>query len=312
MFLGKLRVSIAKLIIPFFYKIFQFLKANTRAINFLKDKKINANNSHDFQKSIDSLLKKRKLIGLDVGAQGGFNSDKFFPDKYNEYFEPILVDPMMKTSLKSKERFIITKGLWSSKCLKKLFILGKRPHSSSMYEPDEKALSIFGFKNKDLHLFEITKTEDVECDTISSSLKSLDIKNLDYLKIDTQGAELEILKGLENFKPLMIKCEIQIFKMYKNQPAWTEVTGLLNKLGYMICDWRKIGSNATRTPVEMDMIFIPNFVEESGKKIIMEREREFTSLMLLSGQIKLLKELSKILNLRYSEFYNKIEDKYFN
>ena len=33
MFLGKLRVSIAKLIIPFFYKIFQFLKANTRAIN---------------------------------------------------------------------------------------------------------------------------------------------------------------------------------------------------------------------------------------------------------------------------------------
>ena len=60
------------------------------------------------------------------------------------------------------------------------------------------------------------------------------------------------------------------------------------------------------------MIFIPNFVEESGKKIIIEREREFTSLMLLSGQIKLLKELSKILNLRYSEFYNKIEDKYFN
>ena len=53
---------------------------------------------------------------------------------------------------------------------------------------------------------------------------------------------------------------------------------------------------------------IPDFAE----KIIIEREREFTSLMLLSGQIKLLKELSKILNLRYSEFYNKIEDKYFN
>ena len=63
MFLGKLRVSIAKLIIPFFYKIFQFLKANTRAINFLKDKKINANNSYEFQKSIDSLLKNRKLHG---------------------------------------------------------------------------------------------------------------------------------------------------------------------------------------------------------------------------------------------------------
>ena len=177
MFLGKLRVSMAKLIIPFFYKIFQFLKANTRAINFLTDKKIKANNSYSFQKSIESLLKKKKLIGLDVGAQGGFNSDKFFSEKYNEYFEHILVDPLMKTSLKNKEKFIISKGLWSSKCLKKLFILGKRPHSSSMYEPDEKALSIFGFKKKDLHLFEVTKTENVECDTISSSLKLLNIKS---------------------------------------------------------------------------------------------------------------------------------------
>ena len=40
MSLGKLRVSLAKLIIPLFYKIFQFLKINTRAINFLTDKKI--------------------------------------------------------------------------------------------------------------------------------------------------------------------------------------------------------------------------------------------------------------------------------
>ena len=31
----------------------------------------------------------------------------------------------------------------------------------------------------------------VECDTLSSSLKELNIKNLDYLKIDTQGAELK-------------------------------------------------------------------------------------------------------------------------
>ena len=42
----------------------------------------------------------------------------------------------------------------------------------------------------------------VECDTLSSSLKSLKINNLDYLKIDTQGSELEILKGLGDYRPL--------------------------------------------------------------------------------------------------------------
>ena len=81
------------------HKILQLLKANTRTVNFLNDKKINANNTYNFQKNIEALLKNKKLIGLDVGAQGGFNSDKFFPEKYNKYFESILVDPL-KDSLK--------------------------------------------------------------------------------------------------------------------------------------------------------------------------------------------------------------------
>jgi len=312
MFLRKIRISITKLILPFLHKILQLLKANTRTVNFLNDKKINANNAYNFQINIEALLKNKKLIGLDVGAQGGFNSDKFFPEKYNKYFESILVDPL-KNSLKGEEsKHIINKGLWSSKSVRKLYILNKRPQSSSMYEPDKKSLTIYGFEEKDFHLFDVSKTEMVECDTLSSSLKELNINTLDYLKIDTQGAELEILKGLENYRPLIIKCEVQIFPMYKKEPAWTEVTDLLYKLGYIISDWKKIGSHATRTPVEMDMVFIPNFLVESGKKLILEKEKEFISLMLISGQIKLLKKISKILNLRHSEFYMKTKDRYFN
>ncbi len=312
MFLRKIRISIAKLILPFLHKILQLLKANTRAVNFLNDKKINANNAYNFQKNIESLLKNKRLIGLDVGAQGGFNSDKFFPEKYNKYFESILVDPF-KNSLRDKEsKHTINKGLWSSKGVRKLYVLNKRPQSSSMYEPDQKSLTIYDFKEKDFHLFNVSKTEMVECDTLSSSLKELNINTLDYLKIDTQGAELEILKGLESYRPLIIKCEVQIFPMYKKEPSWTEVTHLLYKLGYIVSDWKKIGSHATRAPVEMDMIFIPNFLIESGKKLILEKEKEFISLMLISGQIKLLKKISKILNLGHSELYMKTKDRYFN
>ncbi len=96
------------------------MKANTRVVNFLNEKRINANNIYNFQESIEKLLKNKKLIGLDVGAQGGFNSDKFFPEKYNKYFESILVDPL-KNSLKNREgKYIINKDLWSSKCVRKL------------------------------------------------------------------------------------------------------------------------------------------------------------------------------------------------
>ena len=80
----------------------------------------------------------------------------------------------------------------------------------------------------------------------------------------------------------------------------------------MTCEWTEIGSHVTRSPVEMDMIFIPNFLIDSGKKLIIEKEREFISLMLISGQIKLLKKISKILNLGHSELYMKTKDRYFN
>ncbi len=313
MFLRKLRISVAKAILPILYKIILLLKANTRAINFFNEKRKKANNAYNFQKSINELLGNKKLIGLDVGAQGGFNSDEFFPKKYNEYFNSILVEPLID-SLKNeqKKHIIINKGLWSSKGARKIYILNKRPQSSSMYEPNKKSLSIYDFKEKDFHLFDVGSTEMVECDRLDSSLKDLNIDNLDYLKIDTQGAELEILKGLGGYKPLMIKCEVQVFPMYKEEPDWTEVTDTLYKLGYMISDWKEIGYHATKTPVEMDMVFIPNFLLDSGKELIKKREKEFISLMLISGQIKLLKKISKILNLGHSKFYINTEDRYFN
>ena len=312
MLFKRLSKSITKIILPLIYKILNFLKGNTRAINFLNEKKVNSNNNYNFEKNIHKLLENKKLIGLDIGAQGGFNSDNFFLKKYNQFFEKILVDPLSNSLKKEKDEHIIEKGVWSSEGSRKLYVLGNRPGSSSMFEPDKNSLKIYGFKDKDFHLFDVTKIETVECDTLSACLKNIKINNLDYLKVDTQGAELEVLKGIGSYRPLLIKSEVQLFPMYKNIPSWTEIVDLLSKLGYMISDWREIGYHVTRTPVEMDMIFIPNFSSALGKKIIKGREKEFITLMLISGQIKLLNEISKSLNLPHSEFYMKIKDKYFD
>ena len=312
MSLKKLKISITKLMLPLLFRIFQIFGINTRVINFLSNKKSYANNIYNFEKNIKKLLRDKKLIALDVGSQGGFNSDNFFPTKYNKYFKPILVDPLQSSSVEGENKYYINKGLWSSKGNKKLYILGKRPVSSSMYEPDKKSLKIYGFRESDFQLFDVTETKNVECDTISSSLSSLKISYLDYLKIDTQGAELEILKGLGDYRPLLIKCEVQIFPMYKGVPSWTELVNFLEKLNYIVCDWKEIGSHATRTPVEMDMIFIPNFSKDIGKKSILERQNEFISLMLISGQIKILKKISKIINLGHSEDYMNVRDLYFD
>ena len=41
--------------------------------------------------------------------------------------------------------------------------------------------------------------------TLENVLTELNIESLDYLKIDTQGAEFEILQGLGKYRPLLIK-----------------------------------------------------------------------------------------------------------
>jgi FkbM family methyltransferase len=310
MLIKRIKISFTKLLLPLLSIVFRLLNGNSRVINYLTLNRYKANDSFDFQEKIDKIISNKKMIALDVGSQGGFNSDVFFSKKYEKYFKSILVDPLKDSSIKEGFHYI-NKGFWSSKEKKKIYILGKRPGSSSMYEPDKNSLKIYGFKEKDFHLFDVTETKTVECDTISSNLKSINIQNLDYLKIDTQGAELEILKGLGDYRPLLIKCEIQIFPMYKNIPSWTELLNYLYNLDYMLSDWREIGSHSTRTPVEMDMIFIPNFTKASGKKIILDKQKEFVSLMLMCGQIKLLKKISQIIDLEYSEHYKNLQDRYF-
>ena len=96
-----------------------------------------------------------------------------------------------------------------------------------MYKPNKDQLKCMDLKIKILKLFDVTSTQQIECDTIENNLNDCKIENIDYLKVDTQGAELEILKGLGKYKPLLIKCEVQIYPMYKDVPEWTESVAVI-------------------------------------------------------------------------------------
>ena len=171
---------------------------------------------------------------------------------------------------------------------------------------------LYNFKKKDFSLFNISEEIDVECITMKDSLKELNISHLDFLKIDTQGSELEILKGLGEYRPLMMKVEVQVVPMYENIPSWSELINHLYKINYMTCEWIEIGPHLTRSPVEMDMIFIPNYLSDLGKKIILSKEKEFVSLMLIFGHIKLLQVISEKLNFSANLEVQKLKDKFFH
>ena len=308
----KFSISLVKILLPAIFKILIKLKLNRRVINFLHEKSYNSNNKYNFTSLLEKFLEKNKIVALDVGAQGGFNSDTFFPKKYDHFFEEILIEPIDSEAKKIKnKKFVINKGLWSEKIKKKLHILDNRLGSSSMYEPNINSFDLHNIQEKKYDDYKVTRSIEIECDTLANQLMSLNINNLDYLKIDTQGAEFEILKGLGNFRPLLIKIEAHFFSMYKNVPSWHKLINLLYELNYVLIDWKDIGDHNTRIPAEADMIFIPNFNNEVGKELIIQNKNKFISLMLIFGQLKLLQIIIKRFGIKNDELA-KIEDKYFN
>ena len=308
----KLSRSLLKIILPIIFKILIKLKLNRRVINFLNDRSYNSNNYYDFTKIIQNVLDDKKIVALDIGAQGGFNSDNFFPNKYNSFFEDVLIEPIEAEANKlKKNKYVINKGIWSRQERKKLFILDNRLGSSSMYQPSTRNFDLHNIKKNNYKNYNITRTLEINCDTISNLLRNLNLKNLDYLKIDTQGAELEILNGLGNYKPLLIKIEAHIFSMYKDVPSWHKLLNLLYELNYVVVDWKGIGEHNSRVPAEIDMILIPNFDNNHGKSLIINSKEKFISLMLIFGQLNLLKLILKRFNIDMMDL-EKFEDLYFN
>jgi len=300
-------------IIQIISKVLIVLKIHSRAVNEFNKLRSESHKNQDHRSFVFKLLGEKKLVALDVGAQGGFFNGGIFSKKYNFFFDPIVVEPIPDEAKKLENQVdkVIPKGLWSENCKKKLYVLGKRPGSSSMYKPNPSVLSLYDFKEKDFHIFDITDEIDIECTTIKESLNKFEVNNLDFLKIDTQGSELEILKGIGEYFPLLMKIEAQIIPMYKNVPNWGTLVNHLEKMNYMTCEWIEIGKHVTRTPAEMDMIFIPNYLTDFGKKIITSREKEFISLMLIFGHIRLLQNISLKLNFAANSEIQKLKDKFF-
>ena len=158
-FYEKFGRSFSKIIFPLLFKLFSSLRINRRAINYFSEKGYFLNNKQNFYSLISNLLNQKKIITLDVGAQGGFNSDEFILNKYNSFFEPILVEPIKEEAeqLKKNHKYVIDNALWSSKTKKEIFILGNRLGSSSMYEPDSNFFDIHKIKKENYKDFEVTK-----------------------------------------------------------------------------------------------------------------------------------------------------------
>ena len=109
---------------------------------------------------------------------------------------------------------------------RKLYIT-KHPMCCSLYKPNEELIKLY-------NNFEVAYLkEETDIDTVSLDyfLDEHKIGNIDFIKIDVQGAELDVFQGaskaLKNV--LKIVCEVEFVHHYQNQPLFGDVCNYLVK-----------------------------------------------------------------------------------
>ncbi len=188
----------------------------------------------DEKRFLKKIFHKKKIFYVDIGTnEGNFLEyvKKIFKFKKIICFEPI--DELAK-SLKNKFPEIeINNVALSNKSSKKKFYEYKISSQSSLYKQNDT------FKS----LKELKKINII--DTISFDQKFKKKTKIDFCKIDVQGEEINVLKGMSlNLKKKnihLIKIEISFIERYKGVKSnFYEIVSYLIKYNYHLISISKI------------------------------------------------------------------------
>lgn len=114
---------------------------------------------------------------------------------------------------------------------------------SSIFEPDRAFLDTF----PDADRFTIEGTAEVIVDTLDNQLAARGIDDIDFVKADTQGSELFVLKGgagALQASGFGVEVEVEFTPIYKGQPLFADVDAFMRRLGYQLfdlkpCYWKR-------------------------------------------------------------------------
>lgn len=173
------------------------------------------------------------FVLLDIGASAGTGLEKW--DQFLDSICRVMIEPdphayrELKKQMRQHDR-VINCALWSEDATLNLNVTQKRM-CSSLYKPNLDFLGLF----PDAARWSIEDQVVVNCTT----LDSLDLDKVDFIKIDTQGSELDILKGGPNLLStcLGVEVEVEFSEIYCGQPLFGDICSWLSAQGFQFYDF---------------------------------------------------------------------------
>lgn len=212
-------------------------------INFYKSSVENKRFGDVFNryKMLKQILLKKKLIFFDIGANMGqtvLEISKNFPNSIIHSFEPQKSCQSFLQNIKKKikkSKIYINPLACGEKNIIKTFYVNHFSNLSSFYKINKKSKNVIKMKKlsknkKFLKSINIpTKVRQIR---LSDYIKDKKITSIDLLKIDTQGYEINVLKGIKKndfHKIKIIIMEINFWDKYSKTTSFYEIEKILGK-----------------------------------------------------------------------------------
>ncbi len=127
------------------------------------------------------------------------------------------------------------------------------PMCSSLYEPNEDLLARFGGLQE---LAGLDFSISIETTTLDQYCESENIKNIDFLQIDVQGADLDVLKGAASIlsrSVLGVQIEVEFSPLYSEQPLFRDIDYYLDKYDFSLFDLLLTRQTRARSPIRSQL-----------------------------------------------------------
>jgi FkbM family methyltransferase len=179
-----------------------------------------------------------KFTLVDVGASGGVHRRWLNLDDLIRVvgFEP---DGKEFVKLQQSDRQVWFNTALSHTCEKRVLHLTKAQTNTSFFKPNLKVLSQLQWSpHEPVQDHDIVADIEVQCETLDSVLAARGL-HPDYLKVDTQGSELEILRGAEATLVddiLIAEIEVEFAEIYEKQPLFADVDVFMRDRGFVLHD----------------------------------------------------------------------------
>jgi len=128
-----------------------------------------------------------------------------------------------------------------SKSIKLDFYIAKKEGRSSIYKPNLKVLSQFENIER-FHTEEVKTFSPEKVKTLDLLMKEKLIKNIDFIKLDTEGSELLVLEGGKDFavpETFGMHIEAEFIEIFENQPLFRDVDKFMQDNGFQLIDIRR-------------------------------------------------------------------------